>query len=619
MTERLGTLLAAVFVTLLAVAVFAPAVDNDFVWDDPIVFERQLPFFDSAGSVFFPPQGIPQFSEHYYRPLVVVTYLADEALAAALRPEAERDAARRVVFHLSPVLFHALATLLLFRLALAFAGPPAARAARDVGAAAAAAVLFAVHPIHVESVAWMAGRSDVLCTVFVLGALLAWVAWRRTRRIAFTLAAAACAFLALLAKEAALGLWLVVPLVDWFVGREDAPAPAETRPAARRPARAAAPAVRRKAPAAWLGYLGLAAATLAYFALRSAALGQAGSRALSGSPEIGRLFGAIGWYVRKVLWPPPQSVFVGGVPGGATAVLGGLAVVAFIVALVVLGRRRAAGPELLGAGLFFAGLALSLSITLWPGIAKAPLAERYLYLPSAGAAILAGALLARLAARVPLRAAWRPALPVAVALFVMIPAAAATVARERTWSDDMAFWLDAVEKAPDEGVPHLHLGIAYTERRDYVRAEEQYRLALRTYRPTQKASLAKAHNDLGTVLMRVGRFAEAIAEFRAALALDPSYETPHYNWYLALMSTLPRDPEQRGAAVREAAGHLDEALRLNPRYVKAHLQYGVLMSRLGQPARAREHFEIVRRLAPASAEGQAAQEQLNALSATSGP
>ncbi len=211
--------LVALALALVAVAVFWGARDNEFVWDDPIVFQQQLPYFDSFGNVFFPPKGIPQFGENYYRPLIIVTYQLDEKIAAALWPLEKREEARRIVYHTTPVLWHAGATVLVFLLGVVLtrmvrseglggvAGPGGATGsggAADPGGAAgpagfaglagsaAAGLLFAVHPIHTESVAWMAGRSDVVCAVFFLGAVLLYLmhratlnwpgCWRRPRR-----------------------------------------------------------------------------------------------------------------------------------------------------------------------------------------------------------------------------------------------------------------------------------------------------------------------------------------------------------------------------------------------------------------------------------------------------
>src|SRR5262249_52843591 len=140
-----------------------------------------------------------QIPRYYYRPLIFVSYLVDRALGG----EAP------FWFHLSVVAFHALNCLLVFRLAQHLFRD-------DVTIAAGSALLFAVLPTHVESVAWMAGRSDVIvCTFLLLTVLLlmqrpaAWSAW--LGGVTF--------LLALLAKEMAIAALLVVPTLDWLSTR----------------------------------------------------------------------------------------------------------------------------------------------------------------------------------------------------------------------------------------------------------------------------------------------------------------------------------------------------------------------------------------------------------------
>src|SRR6185369_45216 len=133
---------AAAWLAVAAAFLFyLPALRNGFVWDDPRVLEK-LRAIHGVGDLLVMPPQIPRF---YYRPLIFVSYLADRALGG----EAP------IWFHLSVIAIHAINCLLVFRLA--------ARMFRgEVAIAAISATLFAVWPTHVESVAWMAGRSDVI-------------------------------------------------------------------------------------------------------------------------------------------------------------------------------------------------------------------------------------------------------------------------------------------------------------------------------------------------------------------------------------------------------------------------------------------------------------------------
>ncbi len=612
MTTRPLVLVLALAVMGVAFLVYAGSLDNEFVWDDPIVFDRQLPFFDDLGDVFFPAPNIPQFGEHYYRPVGVISYLVDEWVAKTFWPEAKREEARRVVYHTSPVVYHAIATGLVFALGLALLRlrPDAgSRASTAPLIAAAGALLFAVHPIHVESVAWMAGRSDVLCGVFFLLALLLFLRYRTRGGPAFFAASVVAGLLAALTKETGLGVFGMMLLVAWLVPAGSA-VPAVERPESRaerrrrereRPAAATRAAVASRLHVAI--ELGIAAAALlAYFLLRRAGIQRMGSPALDEVPNVGRLFGSLGWYVKKTIWPPPQSAFVAEVPGGLVPLLGVAALAGFAAVLVLALRRRRAVPEVLAGALFFAGLALSLAIALFP-ISETPLAERYLYIPSAGVCLLLAFLLAR-------GTEGRPYVLALVPL-VAVPLSVATVARAEVWSNNLAFWSDAVAKAPGEGLPHLHLGITYAERNELEKAAQEYQAALKGYRDAE--GLSKAHNNYGSLLLRMQRFDDAIEQFKLALVQDPNYETPHYNWALTILNQAQplRDPAAREAAVRDAIGHFEIALKINPRYVKAHYQYGALLHRLGQTDRAAPHLRRVLELAPASAEAREARTLLS--------
>lgn len=582
----------ALLSTVLAVLVFRQAIDNDLVWDDPIIIQRQLPYFDSLGNIFAPPEGIPQFARRYYRPLVVLSFKVDEALASALFPQEQRREARRRMFHASPVLFHALATGLVFLLGLSLTQLLGGSGAKGPLGAAVGAVLFAVHPIHVETVSWMAGRTDSLCAVFFLGALLAFLGHRRAptagQRLGCGIAAALLGICSMLSKETGVGLLLAIPLIDIILmmhPREGDPTPS-----------------RRRVAVSWAALLLL---TGLYLLVRHQVLPRSDTTlALSeGGSAFGRLFGAVAWYVAKTIWPPPQSAFVTTVPGGALALGGAIVTLALIGLVVWYARQRPRpgwGREVCCPVIFLASLAPSLAIALFR-ISETPLAERYLYLPSVGACLLLGFLLQRLAHALPRgwSARRRRALGSALTLLVALPAAYATHERNRVWADDYAFWQDAVLKAPGEALPHLHLGLSQDRRGEQAEAEANYRRAAKLYRDGE--GRARAFNNLGTLLLRQGRLSESLTALNRALWERPGYSVARYNRAMALRYLARRvRGRRRDRLLTRAFDDLRTALRINPRYVKAHYQLGRLYRLKRDRKTARAHFQRVIELAPGS-------------------
>lgn len=623
--------LALVVLALVALAVYADAHDNEFVWDDPIVFERQLPYFDSVANVFMPPPSIPQFGGHYYRPVIVVTYLIDEALAARLWPEDQREIARQYVYHSSCLVYHAIATMLVFLLGLAI--HDATGGTRDpwprVSAPFAGGLLFAVHPIHVESVAWMAGRSDVICGIFFLAAVLCLVTHARRGGASWAVAAGVLALLAMLSKETGAGLLLLAPFVPLAVNPAGGPAeeaPELTRAERRRIDRARARQPRSNTGpfvlARWAGAASILVATVVYFALRSGALASMQSAPFSRvvaapgtslAEKIETLLEAFAFYALKFVWPPPQSAFIEGTPDGILWVALGLVVAASAaVAAFILWRGKAPAwrGEAFLSLLFHAALAPSLAIAIF-SISETPLAERYLYVPSAGGCLLLGLVLVRLAARLATPMA-RVAVPIGVAALLAVPASWATLQRVDVWSTDLAFWTDTVAKAPEAGLPHLHLGIRLASMERFDEALAAYDRAYEGYDDGEGRS--KALNNSASLHVRLGNYERAIELCKRALEIDREYPTPYYNWALASLALgQGKDATTQRTRILEAVTNLERAVELNPRYTKARYQLGRVFVLIGRPDLAREHLVIAYQSAPTTPEGRAAGELLGRI------
>lgn len=542
--------LAPLAVALTAFAVYANSLGNGFVWDDPIILERQLVVFRTAGDVLLPPRDIPQFSPDYYRPLTIATYLVDHAVGGG----------SPFPFHLSVVLAHVAAALLVWALAaqLLASAPGAAAGALVAG------LLFAVHPIHTESVAWAAGRSDVLATLFLLAALVAHARapWTWARSALVGVAAA----LALGAKEIGVALVPLLVLYDLLV------------PPRRRPV------------TEWVrGYAGVAVAALVYVALRRAALGETIGTASGVEPvqrSLLELLAALGTYVRLLLWPWPLNAYIDVLPVTPLSLAAAGVFLAALAAATWQWWRTRGGVPLFA--LLWIALTLVPSLAILWKIPDAPLAERYCYLPSAGACLLAGVLVARVAAqsRVAARAC------AGGAAVVLVAGAAATVARNPVWHDDLALWQDTAAKSITSGMAARSLGTAYQRagRADEARGAFARALALRN----DARGLQTIHNNLGTLAMMDGDWAGAQRAYEQALAAVPDAPDTLFNYGLAIFHA----GDGTAAAARAALPHLERARQLNPHDADIEAGLGQLWLALGDPARARTHLERALTLHP---------------------
>ena len=400
----LARLLPVLLVALAAVVAMAPALGGRFIYDDQY-YLIDNPAVRGESSPWTTPLGSPQ--QALWRPLTVATFAWQWQGPEAAGP-------LRVV----NVALHALTAVLLLLLARRLGLPGEA--------AVLAALLFAVHPVHAEAVAWVSGRAELLAAALVTGS---WLAWLRPGRGA----AIACAALfgaALLSKENALVAPLLFAAGDVLILR---------RPVAR--GRLAV--LAGVAAAAWIARLAILPQALP----AGAPFGDV--------PLGGRLAVAaniLGEALRRCVLPGgprvfhPKDEFLG-LQAAPWLVL---AAAAAVVALCWRRQRAAAGALLL------VPLALLTVLNLVP--IGATFADRFLYLPSAFACLAAGALLAALARREQARGAGRglSVLLAGAALALALPACRDAT---RVFSSDLSLWAHEAAVAP--GVAHARYNHGY--------------------------------------------------------------------------------------------------------------------------------------------------------------
>jgi tetratricopeptide (TPR) repeat protein len=532
---------------LLAAAIYTPSLRGTLVWDDEIVQHRQMVGFKSARDVFFPrPAEIHQWPDTYYRPMIVLTYLLDQAIFG---PGSKTQ--QHVGPHATGLGFHLICTFFVWVLARQVL---VAYRMREWGAVVAAAI-FAAHPIHTESVCWISGRSDTVAAMFMLPAFVVALHFRDRPSVWSLLLVPVLFMLALLSKEVAVSTIAVIPVLSWLVPRPEA---------VKEPSRArflANPAI------AWRLLLFLNGLVLvAYFVLRNLNnLNAGGELDIAFGALVGRAAAAAAYYLWFVVIPWPQLIFPSELPSmGQT--LAGVGVY-LLLALTALWLWRRGQPELLLCLLWFLlTLAPSMAIAVRV-ISETPVAERYLYLPSIAWSLVVGWLVAlawtRRGARV---------LALTAALLLTAIYSWATVQRSLVWLDDVALWTSAEQRAPNAALPRHWLGVTAFDRGNLRDAIGHFETALKRADTSEARSMA--HNNLGMCYVSLGiDLDRAEKHFQAALRERSDYESPYYGLAQVAVQRAQQRSDAAGqldlGLLTQADGFLGQALAINGRLVSA--------------------------------------------------
>jgi Tfp pilus assembly protein PilF len=490
---------------LLALAFNINVLQNGFGWDDEWIIPH-LKSPDHWTDLFLPglpPPHSPKAAYLHFRPLTSASYLLDHAIWGV----------RPFGFHLSVYLAHLLNTALVFFLArsLIRVTPPLPQRSSPNASPLTphgllpliSASLFAVHPIHAEAVAWIAGRNDVFCTTGLLTSLLLYFQFHRSGSRLFFVLSMLTFFIALLTKEIAVGLILLFPLYEYLSMERGQPVPWKRL------------ALRFAFP---LGIL------ITYFWMRSATLqflpGGSSSPATFSLSILSEIIRAYGFYIDMMLFPYPHNPFITTMPGSNLSLFSSgfiliLIITAFIFAVV---RRQI----LLGIGLAWMVIFIAPATGVAAfHLAATPGAERYVYAPSAGILILCAWLLLKGAERLSLVPSIKPTGVKLSPGFLLVTVFSVGIIvlwgwqsriRNAVWLSPVSFWEAAVAASPEAGFPHRLLGIQYVSTGRYSEAEEQFRQAIAIFQKTlgpEHLAVADSLYDLANLYNDQGKYAEA--------------------------------------------------------------------------------------------------------------
>lgn len=595
--------LAPFCVGLVTFIAFVPSLRNGFVsWDDDKNF---------LANPHYRGLGLDQlswmwttFHMGHYIPLTWMTLGLDYTLWG-MNPRG---------YHLTSLLIHVANAVAMYYLARHFLASSAAQhlatgssehrsqqatqPASVTLAAVLAALLFAVHPLRVESVAWITERRDVLSLLFALLCLLAYIrsAERPDGRRWYWLAVLlfACA---LLSKATVITLPAVLLIVN-------------VHPLHRITAADHRFATLRAVGIELLPFALLSAATML---LSVVALHPGEQLRLSGKLAVSAF--SLSFYLWKTLVPTALSplyempreidpLSARYLASYATAMLVTLAVVAW--------RRRL--PSLAAAWIAFVVLSLPMLGIIQNGPQIA--ADRYTYHSAPALAMLAGVAVIHALSH------FRVERMRLVGAAALLPLVALTWQQCGVWKDSSSLWARVIALDPRSAYAHSASATLLFQANHVDEAIEESRVATEL-----DPTLAEAHNNSGVGLARKGRFDEAILHYQRALVLKPSYDEAEGNWGVALANlgepdaavehfrlALTTNPDNADTHVNwgnvlvragrfvEAISHYESALAIRPDDADAHLNWGVALARDSRFAAAIQHFHQALALDSSSAE-----------------
>jgi Flp pilus assembly protein TadD len=480
--------------------------------------------------------------------------------------------------HLINLLFHVASTLLLFLVL--------ARMTNLVGRSAFVAALFALHPLHVESVAWVAERKDVLSTFFWILTMWAYVRYTehpgfRRYLLVFLLFA-----LGLICKPMLVTLPFTLLLLDyWPLRRIELGKPTESN--ALQTQKSTSFGHQRS-----VGF-GLIWEKVPFFFLAGVsslvsllAQHQGGAVAslelLPLKIRIANAFVSYATYLWKMIWPLHLAVFYPHPSMVGIWKLFGAGL--FVVSLSVLVIRLARKCPYLPVGWFwYLGTLVPVIGVIQVG-AQA-MADRYTYVPLIGVFII-------LAWGVPdLLARWRyRRIALAISLGLILPVLMARAwLQVQHWQNTMTLFAHALEVTDHNYLAHTHVGGVLVSRGDLDRGIVHYTKALRI-----KPNYSLAHYNLGIALDRKGKLDEAIAHYSDALRAKPDYSKAHSNLGVALA---------RQGNLDEAINHFRKALQIEPDLAEVHYNLGRALALKGRLHEAIVHYSEVVRIMPDLSQG----------------
>jgi len=504
---------------LAAVTAYWNAPKGDFIWDDIslIVLDYQIKSWNFMREVFT--RDFFGFSDDnrkygYYRPLITISYALDWR-AWGLKPAG---------YHYTNIAMHIVCMVLLFFILYRLAD-------RKLLIPTLAGILFAVHPIHTESVTWIAGRTDVMCAMFFFAGLLTFIVYAerlaaahgfdelppgtspeaaRQPRLTMLILTGVFYVIGLLAKEMNVALPVIAGayLLVFVTGFQ-----------------------WRKIAAYLPSFVFLGVLTIAYFLFRSYRVGfsQQAKQPFDVIETILTFIKTIGYYTGKMLVPVHLSAYIQNPLVQSVFEPKFIAAFVFLAVLIALVVRLLKTEKLIAFSLMFLPLSM-LPMSNFIRISGPKdmgfmTAERFLYIPSAAICLLVALLAARLIGKLGALVAdrdwsggrWmRRAVALVLLAAVTLSFTVLTWRRNTDWYDNEKLFTQMIADAPNATLLYVVLGNIYRINKKYDDAEKILQKALEYISPRNREEPTWIYNDLAGIYAEQGRFDEALRVMKLA-------------------------------------------------------------------------------------------------------
>lgn len=560
LNDRWKVVGVCIFLAVVIWTVFGQTLHDQFVNYDDNLHVYDNPAVKSGLTVKSIEWAFKFSHTDYWHPLDFLSHMLDCQLYG-LAPAGH---------HLTNVLIHTVTAILLFLMLWRMTG--------FLWRSAFVAAVFAIHPLRVESVAWISERKDVLSGMFfmlTLGAYVRYVrhSWSLLRYLAVVLLFT----LGLMSKPTIMTLPFVLLLLDYWPLRRYAPLAGRDD---------AGQIELARWPRARLVFR-LVIEKLPLFVLSAASCVQAAigngpafeiDKKLPEMLQVSNAVVSYVVYIGQMIWPVKLAVFypfpMAGLP--LWEVIGATALLVFVtVCVFVLHQRH---PHLLVGWLWYLGMLVPMIGFVQAGsIAHA---DRYTYLPQIGLYVL----LTWTAAKLCVGWRWRSWMLGGLSMVILVALIIRAHAQTAYWRNSITLWTHTLACTSDNALAHNNLGDVLLLQGDVDGAITQFHQALQI-----NPDYVMARNNLGNALLQQGRVDEAIIQDRKALELKPDLATAHYNLANALL--------QRGRA-GEATSQFRQALKINPDYVEAWNNLGVSLLQRDEVDEAINCYQKALRLKP---------------------